>query len=164
MYSNAVTTVSPTYANEVLSGNAAGWMRTTLSRPEVKSKVCMLQGHCTGCLSNHCQCRSTINSTALTPCDGTHHVLNCMYSNSKACYQSAAVQHQSSWVLPLQVRGILNGIDTVEWNPATDSHLAANFSAQFPTGKTLCKRYVQKVSGSCGCCNTCHLGVLLQQP
>jgi hypothetical protein len=41
VYSNAVTTVSPTYANEVLNGGAAGWLRSTLMRPEVKSKVGM---------------------------------------------------------------------------------------------------------------------------
>lgn len=41
VYSNAVTTVSPTYANEVLNGGAAGWLRSTLLRPEVKSKVCV---------------------------------------------------------------------------------------------------------------------------
>lgn len=39
VYSNAVTTVSPTYANEVLNGGAAGWLRSTLLRPEIKSKV-----------------------------------------------------------------------------------------------------------------------------
>lgn len=39
VYSNAVTTVSPTYANEVLTGGAAGWLRSTLLRPEIKSKV-----------------------------------------------------------------------------------------------------------------------------
>jgi len=41
VYSNAVTTVSPTYANEVLNGGQAGWLRSTLLRPEVKSKVGM---------------------------------------------------------------------------------------------------------------------------
>jgi glycogen synthase len=39
VYSNAVTTVSPTYANEVLTGGQAGWLRSTLMRPEIKSKV-----------------------------------------------------------------------------------------------------------------------------
>jgi starch synthase len=39
VYSNAVTTVSPTYANEVLTGGAAGWLRSTLLRPEIKTKV-----------------------------------------------------------------------------------------------------------------------------
>lgn len=39
VYSNAVTTVSPTYAKEVLSGMQAGWLRSTLMRPEVNSKV-----------------------------------------------------------------------------------------------------------------------------
>ena len=38
MYSNAVTTVSPTYAREALDGGAAGWLRSTLARPEVRAK------------------------------------------------------------------------------------------------------------------------------
>jgi glycogen synthase len=39
VYSNAITTVSPTYANEVLNGGQAGWLRSIFMRPEVKSKV-----------------------------------------------------------------------------------------------------------------------------
>ena len=38
MYSNVVTTVSPTYAREALEGGAAGWLRATLAKPEVSSK------------------------------------------------------------------------------------------------------------------------------
>lgn len=38
VYSSAVTTVSPTYAQEVLTGGAAGWLRSTLARPEVGAK------------------------------------------------------------------------------------------------------------------------------
>ncbi|KXZ52394.1 hypothetical protein GPECTOR_9g438 [Gonium pectorale] len=38
VYSNAVTTVSPTYAQEVLDGGAAGWLRSTFARPELRSK------------------------------------------------------------------------------------------------------------------------------
>ena len=38
-----------------------------------------------------------------------------------------------------RVRGIVNGIDTAEWNPATDPALAANFS-----GRTLAKRTANK--------------------
>ena len=37
-FSNAVTTVSPTYAKEALDGGAAGWLRATLARPEVRGK------------------------------------------------------------------------------------------------------------------------------
>eukprot|EP00879_Flechtneria_rotunda_P011073 GHRR01011570.1.p1 GENE.GHRR01011570.1~~GHRR01011570.1.p1 ORF type:complete len:636 (+),score=228.04 GHRR01011570.1:282-2189(+) len=83
VYSNAVTTVSPSYANEVLNGGAAGWLRSTLLRPEIKSKV----------------------------------------------------------------RGILNGIDVVEWDPARDHLLAANFNSQFPDGKQVCKKFLQKGLG-----------------
>lgn len=38
MYSNAVTTVSPTYAEEALAGGAAGWLKSTLLRPDVTAK------------------------------------------------------------------------------------------------------------------------------
>jgi starch synthase len=36
--------------------------------------------------------------------------------------------------------GILNGIDYEEWNPATDPHIAAHFSAENLAGKKECRR------------------------
>jgi starch synthase len=36
--------------------------------------------------------------------------------------------------------GITNGIDTDEWNPATDSHIAAHYTAENLAGKKECRR------------------------
>jgi starch synthase len=39
-----------------------------------------------------------------------------------------------------QLHGILNGCDYATWNPATDPHIAANYSASNLSGKLACKR------------------------
>jgi len=43
--------------------------------------------------------------------------------------------------------GILNGIDTREWDPAKDSHIAANYSVGKLKGKGPCKSALQKKLG-----------------
>ncbi|HEU5099621.1 MAG TPA: glycogen/starch synthase [Roseiflexaceae bacterium] len=43
--------------------------------------------------------------------------------------------------------GIINGIDYEVFNPATDQHIAANYSANNIAGKTLCKAALQRESG-----------------
>lgn len=45
------------------------------------------------------------------------------------------------------LRGILNGVDRDEWNPATDRHIAAAFSAQKPAGKAECKAALRRELG-----------------
>ncbi|KAK9918038.1 hypothetical protein WJX75_000711 [Coccomyxa subellipsoidea] len=83
IYSNAVTTVSPTYAREALEGGAAGWLRSTLAKPDVAGKF----------------------------------------------------------------KGLLNGIDTALWDPATDPLIPAPFTPERLEGKALCKRYLQQGLG-----------------
>jgi len=46
-----------------------------------------------------------------------------------------------------KLRGIINGIDTQEWNPEIDPLIPANFSAESITGKALCKADLQKEFG-----------------
>lgn len=43
--------------------------------------------------------------------------------------------------------GLLNGIDTREWDPAADPHIAAAYTAENPEGKKLCKRALQRELG-----------------
>ncbi|PIQ83355.1 MAG: glycogen synthase GlgA [Candidatus Omnitrophica bacterium CG11_big_fil_rev_8_21_14_0_20_63_9] len=42
--------------------------------------------------------------------------------------------------------GILNGIDPDEWNPQTDPHIEAHYSAENPSGKGACKLALQRRS------------------
>jgi len=82
VYSNQVTTVSPTYAADALGGGG-GTLRGVLGRKDVRAKF----------------------------------------------------------------RGILNGIDTKEWDPSCDELIPAPFTAHRPEGKALCKRYLQEGLG-----------------
>jgi starch synthase len=43
--------------------------------------------------------------------------------------------------------GILNGIDGADWNPETDGHIAAKYSARDMSGKQECKRALQREFG-----------------
>lgn len=53
------------------------------------------------------------------------------------------------WISGLEppVEGILNGIDTDVWNPATDPHLAANYTVSDMSGKVACKAALQAEVG-----------------
>ncbi|KPF64968.1 glycogen synthase GlgA [Porphyrobacter sp. AAP60] len=46
-----------------------------------------------------------------------------------------------------RVHGILNGIDTAEWNPASDPRLAANFTAAKPGARAKNKRAIEQEFG-----------------
>jgi starch synthase len=45
------------------------------------------------------------------------------------------------------LRGILNGVDTNEWNPERDPHLAVKYSAKSMNGKAMCKAALQRRCG-----------------
>ena len=49
--------------------------------------------------------------------------------------------------LPEGILGIVNGIDTEIYNPKKDKHLPARYSADDLSGKTLCKRELQRELG-----------------
>lgn len=44
VYSNVITTVSPTYARESVAGGAAGWLNSTLARCAVTRQACFSWG------------------------------------------------------------------------------------------------------------------------
>ena len=46
-----------------------------------------------------------------------------------------------------RVRGIVNGIDPAEWNPASDPHLAANYTARTLAKRTANKRALEEEFG-----------------
>lgn len=45
------------------------------------------------------------------------------------------------------LHGILNGIDYSRWNPETDIHTAAHYSASDISGKAKCKAFLQRAAG-----------------
>lgn len=53
------------------------------------------------------------------------------------CRLDGLMRHLSDYG---RLSGIVNGIDLGEWNPATDPHLSAHFSASDPSGKANCRR------------------------
>jgi len=46
-----------------------------------------------------------------------------------------------------RLRGILNGIDTAIWDPASDSHLPANYEREDLSGKLACKQALMSAMG-----------------
>jgi len=58
------------------------------------------------------------------------------------CGMDGVIRHRGA-----DVFGILNGVDPSIWNPQTDAHLPAHFSARSPAGKKRCKQALQSEMG-----------------
>jgi starch synthase len=58
------------------------------------------------------------------------------------CGMEGVIQHRAA-----EVSGILNGIDTAVWDPATDAVLPSRYSAADPHGKAACKQRLQTELG-----------------
>jgi starch synthase len=56
--------------------------------------------------------------------------------------------------------GIVNGIDAEEWNPATDAHLAARYSAADVAGKARCREALLREAGLTADPSTPVLGIV----
>lgn len=59
-----------------------------------------------------------------------------------------------------KLSGITNGIDTRLWDPASDAHLPARFSARDLSGKALCKRKLREDCGLREAPRACVMGVV----
>ncbi|KAI5659127.1 hypothetical protein M9H77_27920 [Catharanthus roseus] len=78
-----------------------------------------------------------------------------IYSNAVVTVSPTYCQETlcSGWLSSTLMRnldkyvGILNGIDTAMWNPATDIFLPAKFDAYRIEGKQICKQFVQRGLG-----------------
>ncbi|KAL8488225.1 hypothetical protein ACS0TY_024033 [Phlomoides rotata] len=78
-----------------------------------------------------------------------------VYSNAAVTVSPTYLKETlcSGWLAGTLIRhrdkyfGILNGIDTGIWNPATDAFLPAKFDANQIEGKKLCKLFVQRGLG-----------------
>ncbi|KAL1547898.1 starch synthase [Salvia divinorum] len=78
-----------------------------------------------------------------------------VYSNAVVTVSPTYLKEtlNSGWLAATLIRhrdkyfGILNGIDTAIWNPATDAFLPAKFDANQIEGKRICKLFVQRGLG-----------------
>jgi starch synthase len=64
-------------------------------------------------------------------------------STPLGCGLEGVLQHHAD-----NLTGIVNGVDYEQWNPATDTHIAAPYDAETVTkGKPVCKRQLQRELG-----------------
>lgn len=78
------------------------------------------------------------------------HVLNTVSPTYAQEIQTREYGHGLEGVLQYRkadLTGVVNGIDTTVWNPATDPLIAATYSCEDLTGKTVCKQALLKTCG-----------------
>lgn len=149
VYSNAVVTVSPSYAHDIVHAGAGSHLRTLFNQPHVRGayvSVCACVTMCAcGLRPHHGSGAVMVQATALAAGAAAGNT-RCMRLSPPLTLPLTLPPHTHTHPqISAKFQGIINGVDITDWNPADDATLPLNYSASFPQGKAVCKEYLQRV-------------------
>lgn len=107
-----------------LATTGLGWEQFQMQRLEFYGKVCFLKG-------------GILDADAVTTVSERYSQE--IQTEEFGCGLETTLQSRAE-----EIHGIVNGIDTVYWNPATDNTLPENYDASNLAGKAACKKALQK--------------------